>query len=298
MYIEDKEHELVEHGLGAIPSPYDVRDYMLATIQPQDLDNLPDSFDLGILAIKDQGKRSTCMAHVAAEIIEYHNVAEGNPYTKFSTEYIYGNRESNYAAEGMYLRDALKIMRQQGDVEYDLMPGNHNAARARRNVQPKNAELAAAAYPNRITSYYKINDEDELKYALYYHGPVAAGMRWYRHCSLDKNYMYTFDPKDNFSGHAVMIVGWGKDYWIVQNSWGKGWGTEGRFYIPMTIALNELFFDLYGVVDEYNELKDVQIPSQTIIRFGKLLNIFMRLFKKVHEAFVSVDPLNARPHDY
>ena len=33
------------------------------------------------------------------------------------------------------------------------------------------------------------------------------------------------------SGHAMMLVGWGTDngtpYWIVQNSWGSGWGEKG-----------------------------------------------------------------------
>merc|ERR1711974_280195 len=36
-------------------------------------------------------------------------------------------------------------------------------------------------------------------------------------------------------GHAVKIVGWGKQvsefYWIVQNSWGPGWGESGYFRI-------------------------------------------------------------------
>merc|ERR1712066_603955 len=36
-------------------------------------------------------------------------------------------------------------------------------------------------------------------------------------------------------GHAVKVVGWGKElnqfYWIVQNSWGPGWGENGFFRI-------------------------------------------------------------------
>jgi len=36
-------------------------------------------------------------------------------------------------------------------------------------------------------------------------------------------------------GHAVKILGWGKDsatnknYWLAQNSWGTSWGSKGYF---------------------------------------------------------------------
>ena len=40
-----------------------------------------------------------------------------------------------------------------------------------------------------------------------------------------------YDPKgEGVSGHAVRIIGWGvldgKNYWLIANSWGKGWGDE------------------------------------------------------------------------
>ena len=36
-------------------------------------------------------------------------------------------------------------------------------------------------------------------------------------------------------GHAVVIVGWGKEgsveYWIAQNSWAASWGEKGYFRV-------------------------------------------------------------------
>ena len=32
-------------------------------------------------------------------------------------------------------------------------------------------------------------------------------------------------------GHAVKIIGWGIDHWIVVNSWNDSWGDKGTFRI-------------------------------------------------------------------
>jgi hypothetical protein len=32
------------------------------------------------------------------------------------------------------------------------------------------------------------------------------------------------------ASHAIMIIGWGPDYWIVQNCWGENWGYSGVYY--------------------------------------------------------------------
>lgn len=32
--------------------------------------------------------------------------------------------------------------------------------------------------------------------------------------------------------HAVLVVGYTKDSWIIQNSWGYNWGDDGYFMLP------------------------------------------------------------------
>jgi len=37
------------------------------------------------------------------------------------------------------------------------------------------------------------------------------------------------DCSQNNGGHAVSIVGYKDNYWIVRNSWGSNWGMSGYF---------------------------------------------------------------------
>ena len=51
-------------------------------------------------------------------------------------------------------------------------------------------------------------------------------------------------------GHAVLVVGYNeaKQWWIVRNSWGTGWGDRGYFYVPYAYFLNSrLSSDLWNI---------------------------------------------------
>jgi len=265
-----------EHGFGLIPSEYDSRDYGLVMRGNWTEPSFPEEFDLGTIRVKDQGTKSTCAAHVMSEIVEYHYYKENNnKFKRFSTDFVYGSRKpGDYLGEGMQMRDALKTINKIGDVFYTDMPGNTDVPTAMNKVS-QHPELKDKAFPNRITSYYRINSENEMKYALMNHGPLAVGMYWYDHADLS-NYIYTYDPTDSYTGHAVMIVGWTKDNWIVQNSWGYGWGNGGRFLLPMKNS-HETIFEAYGVTDN---LQEVRATSKRLGWFYQIINFIVRLFKK------------------
>ena len=266
-----------EYGYGLVPSPYDVRDYVL-TATATDYSNLPEQFDLGIVKIKNQGPKPTCVAHSVAELVEYHNYHQNNKeYKRFSTEFIYGAREpSYYLGNGMYLRDALKIAQKRGDVLYEDLPGNHDVQEAMKNVQRNQQVLFNKAYPNRISTYYRIYGNSELKHAIYNNGPVLAGIMLYNGYYLNKDNVLCYNINNDTFGHAVLIVGWTKDHWIVQNSWGESWGDKGRFYIPMN-RFWDICYEAYGVTDNINEIETV---GKCADFFHPVINWFMNLIRK------------------
>jgi len=85
-----------------------------------------------------------------------------------------------------------------------------------------------------ITSWERVSQNEVTMVAyLYQHGPLsvalnATPLQFYSSGVLDPK---SCNPQD--LDHGVLIVGYGnasgKDYWLVKNSWGKGWGESGYF---------------------------------------------------------------------
>ena len=67
----------------------------------------------------------------------------------------------------------------------------------------------------------------DIKRDIMVNGPVVAAYSVYEdfmdYWSDGKaTDIYTHTTGDFDGGHAVLIIGWGKDYWLVMNSWGTG----------------------------------------------------------------------------
>lgn len=267
-----------EFGFGCIPSKYDVRDYVLKS--GVDINEIPDSYQLKPVRIKHQGTSQTCTAHVMSELVEYHDCVDTGKYHKFSTEFIYGFRnifsEDDYVGDGMYLRDGLKVIQKYGDVPYVSLPGNHEYRVAMNAVKRKVNVLLEYAYPNRISSYYKLKTSDEVKYSIFNDGPVAAGIRWFDGMTCDDEGNLTYKKSNDFTGHAVLILGYNPSGYTVQNSWGSSWGLNGLFKITNNDFKN-LVFEAYGVTDDIIKLK---MKNKNLDVFNKLFNKLVNLFVK------------------
>ncbi|XP_018646152.1 SmCL2-like peptidase (C01 family) [Schistosoma mansoni] len=89
----------------------------------------------------------------------------------------------------------------------------------------------------------KLNDEEQLKYVLYEHGPVSAGINVEQQFMRYKSGIYQSQSCSSTEvNHAVLIVGYGEEngvqYWTIKNSWGTSWGEEG--YVRMRRNYNNM----------------------------------------------------------
>lgn len=261
-------YDSIEHGLGLLPGKTDIRDYRISCSTAPEA--FPEVYERPSVPVKNQGSFPTCAAHAGSEIVEMFNQDQTHVYTMMSTEFIYGNRpEGTYQGDGMYLRDVCNVLAKSGELTYLDLPGNSNVKAAMKAVNNLSERTLANAKVNRVSTYFTLSNETEMKHALMNYGPLLVNMSIYKSYSLDENYIYTPDYDTEVTGcHAVVIIGWNKDGWLTQNSWGVRWGNEGCFILPYDFKLNEV----YGFTDDiYGD--DIKKPYKTFI--GKIFAIMV-----------------------
>ena len=266
-------------SFGAHESPIDVRDYKIKA--PAMAVEYPEEFELDMCGIKNQLNVGSCVAHACAEVVEYFNKQQEKTDKVMSTGFIYGNRRNSLSkTSGMYTREALSNLCKYGDVYYEDFPENTETPKAITIFEQRFDKLKEKAYPNRISTYFRVYSDNDIKQSLMNYGPVVFSMNWYSDIKVKDGIISTSEnKKDIEGGHCMVIYGWNKDGWKIMNSWGMMWGSCGTAILPFEIKKNEA----WGVTDEVTgENLDIKKPifNTTILRlFAKVVNWFANLFK-------------------
>lgn len=240
----------MEHKLGAIFSPKDVRDYHL--VASAMAASYPDSYAIeNMPPVKNQGRVGSCVAHAISTVIEYHSRKYGDNNAEMSVGYIYGNRRNTtHTGEGMITRDAIANTCKYGDVTKDMFPLNSEVPEIIKKFEEDLEELYDYGRPQRFSSYFRINNDNEAKETLMKNNPIVMAMDWYDDVKA-VNGILTTSMEKKTGGHCMVIYGWNEQGWLVQNSWGTSWGNKGNVIIPYDIPIKEKF----GIIDEISEQK-------------------------------------------
>lgn len=262
-------------------SQYDIRDYKLKAGVAASSE-LPESYSCPLLApVKSQGAVSSCVAHATSSILEYHAPHDN----KLSTNFIYGIQKQlcGHEGKGMYLRDACKIASKYGDMLETDCPGNTEVPGCYTIAENalEDADKAQNAYKHRILKYFTCKNNDEIKHALYNYGPVLGSIKWYNAFKTDKNGTLVGEQTGDYGYHAIMIYGYTPDGFWCQNSWGKNWGKQGRFFLPNSIKIKEA----RGFIDFEND-EELNVPGRSTLldilykAINCCVNFIVNLFKK------------------
>lgn len=107
----------------------------------------------------------------------------------------------------------------------------------------------------KVSEWIGVTNVDDMKQALADDGPFEATMLVYTDFFHYSGGVYEHTWGELQGAHAVTVVGYDDNdgYWIVKNSWGRGWGENGWF----RIAYGQCGIDNYGYVPR------VEKPSPT-----------------------------------
>ena len=262
--------------LGAVFSPIDVRDYRPEVAKAVEL---PDSYMVELGKVKNQGSVCSCVAHALSEVLEY---SWREHKLELSVGYIYGNRRtSDYKDEGMIIRDALKAIKEYGDVENSKFNYNKETPMIISLFEEQFENLNESAKPFKIEKYYRCNNATEMKTALMTDGPLVFAMPWYSDAKCDKEGVLQSSWSDEYKGggHCMVIYGWNEKGWLMRNSWGAAWGKGGGAILPYNAPIREC----WAIRDEINQDDiDIIVPyNNKFLRFiAKIVNFFANLFSK------------------
>lgn len=195
--------------LGCIPSTMDGSEKIFGVSEEI---TLPDSYSyVDVLPdVLNQGQDQICVPCTLSSYLNWKkNLEDGsNKDNKISLFEIYRSR-TNYG-EGMTYKDALKYLKKSG-------------------VKSEYGRLY-------ISQYGRIMSELMLKHAIIMNGPCFGALPVYS----DKDCFWRQGYGDSLQGyHAIALVGYNEEGFIIRNSWGKSFGNNGYVTIPYN-EFNEL----------------------------------------------------------
>ena len=224
---------------------------------------IPSTKDLRVewWKIGNQGGSGSCVGWATADaLLRWHFVKAGRikQADTVSKRFIWmASKETDQFSSqpttfievaGTSLKAALDVARKYGAVREQVLPfsgklfsGDERAFYAR-----------AAQY--KISSYFNLtlrrpSDIDEWRRWIATKGPILTRL------NVDRTWDDAGDNAGNLDsyrretargGHAIALVGYTPDRFIVRNSWGTGWGDGGFAYASLAYA-QDAFTEAYGV---------------------------------------------------
>lgn len=235
----------MEFTLGAIPSPYDSRDYTLARSNRILLEERPKIYIPTIqMTQKNQGNVGKCVAAAKSIIRENKEFKQSGKIVVFSEDFLYANREADhYKGEGMYPREACDSLLKKGIVPLDYFNyPNKEYSLLAPLLAPLLEALLPLAEPRKISAYYKTTTQAERELSLLNLGSQTFTFPVYSSFFKTGRDGIIPEPSGELNGyHEMAVYGWDEDFWYGQNSWGSYWGNKGRWKYRKSFPIQESF---------------------------------------------------------
>lgn len=250
--------------LNALPSPERDEDWRIDTAEDAGLiaaaPRIPPRKDLRAAwwRINDQGSTGSCVGWACADaVLRWHFVKTNrigqsellSPRFQWlaakETDEFNSRPTTFVEAEGTSLKGALDVARKFGSVKDTVLPFASGLG-----YRGSAATFYAIAAQLKISMYFNLGrDIGNWRVWLATKGPIMTRLNvdstWDK-ATATKGTLDAYKPKTAKGGHAVALVGYTPDSFIVRNSWGTGWGDRGFAYASLAYA-RDAFTEAYGV---------------------------------------------------
>ncbi len=209
--------------------------------------------------IGDQGSTGSCVGWALADsVLRWHFVkasrlTSGQP---LSPRYVwmasketdpFSDRPTTFIeSDGTSLKAALDVSRKFGVVRDSVLP-----FRSGRLYAGETRTFYALAAQLKVAMYFNLGSrQTDWRVWLATHGPILTRLdvdETWDEARATAGKLDAYQPDTARGGHAVALVGYTRDRFVVRNSWGTAWGDGGFAYASHDYA-GDAFTEAYGVV--------------------------------------------------
>jgi len=210
-------------------------------------------------AVYDQGSLGSCTANAIAFAYEFSERKQGKYVVRTPSRlFIYYNERAQEGSvnsdDGAAISDGVNGVHTIGVVSETLWPYDITKFRDK-----PSQSLFNQAKSHVTTNFRQVDGTlDQLQSALQQGYPIIFSADVFESLESDSTSSSGIVPSPGstdkcLGGHAVALVGFNSQYFIVRNSWGSGVGDGGYYYFPVDYITNtkycSQFWVLLGVSD-------------------------------------------------
>ncbi len=192
-----------------------------------------------VTGVRNQLQCGSCWAFAAVAVAESSLLVQtslASAAIDMSEQFALNARPDGGSCEGGWYIPVWELMRSQGIADEATVPYTGQMGRNPTGV----------ATPNRVVTFGLVHSganniptDDAMKRALVQYGPLAVAVDADEQFMLYGGGLFRGYPNDSdYINHAVTIVGWTQNGWIVKNSWDTTWGVNG--YIEIAFGTNNI----------------------------------------------------------
>ncbi len=190
--------------------------------------------------IRDQQSCGSCWAFAASEVVSdrFCIATNGSVNVIMSPQDLVSCDKNDFGCDGGYVDKSWDYIRDHGIVSDECLP--YTAGSGKSGICPFQKDQGKCQKGTfrkyKVDSHQQYKTIQDAKETIFTEGPIEAAFDVYSDFMSYGGGVYRRTSNNLLGGHAVKIVGWGKDtdgseYWIVANSWNTGWGEQGFFRI-------------------------------------------------------------------